>query len=139
MSIVTPVFNFNGKCEEAIELYKKAFHAKLTILLRYADAKKEDLNQPLTDEEKNKIYHSELYIGDQRIMLSDNLDYKFTNSTSLFLTVTLETPDEVKEAYELLKDDSTIIYPVHSTTYSSCLFSLIDKFGFRWGVMTETA
>ena len=49
----------------------------------------------------------------------------------------LETKEEVMQAYDVLKEDCTIIYPVHSTTYSSCTVSLIDKFGFRWVLMTE--
>lgn len=40
-------------------------------------------------------------------------------------------------AYEVLKEGCTIIYPVGSTTYSSCRVVLVDKFGFRWGLMTE--
>lgn len=39
---ITPNFHFNGKCEQAINLYKQAFNAKAECLLRYSDAKQED-------------------------------------------------------------------------------------------------
>lgn len=55
----------------------------------------------------------------------------------MFLTITFEDAESVKRAYEVLKEGSTIIYPMVSTTYSSCFVSLIDKFGVRWGLMTE--
>lgn len=139
MPIVTPVFNFNGRCEEAIELYKKAFDAKVKVLLRYSDADEKDLDLPFSDTILNKVYHCEMMIGDQRIMFSDNFDIEITRNTSEFLLITYNTPEEVKRAYEILKEGSTIIYPLKSTTYSSCFVSLIDKFGFRWGIMTETA
>ena len=42
-----------------------------------------------------------------------------------------------KNAYNVLKDGGIVIYPLRKTTYSSCMGSLIDKFGFRWGLMTE--
>ncbi len=29
MRLITPNFNFNGRCEEAINLYQKAFNAEL--------------------------------------------------------------------------------------------------------------
>lgn len=69
--------------------------------------------------------------------MCDNMDVDLTNNTSLSLTMTFDTSDEVKEAYDILKDESITIYPLHSTTYSSCEVVFIDKFGFRWGLMTE--
>lgn len=137
MILITPNFNFNGRCEEAINLYQKAFNAKLNCLLRYSDADKRDWDKELDAEKAKLIYHAELMIGNQRIMMCDNMDVDLVNSTSLSLTVTFDTSDEVKKAYEILKDGSTTIYPIHSTTYSSCEVVFIDKFGFRWGLMTE--
>lgn len=137
MAIITPNFNFAGRCEEAIILYKKAFDAKVGCLLRYSDANKSDWDKKLTPEQENYIYHAELFIGDQRIMMCDNMDVNFVKSTALSLTVTFDTKEEVKKAYEVLREDSETIYQMQSTTYSSCMVVFIDKFGFRWGLMTE--
>jgi PhnB protein len=137
MILLTPNFNFNGRCEEAITLYQKAFDAKVGCLLRYSEANKSDWDRELTAEQANYIYHSELLIGTQRIMMCDHMDVELVKSTSLSLTVSFDTKEEVVKAYEVLKDGSTTIYPVHSTTYSSCVVVFIDKFGFRWGLMTE--
>ena len=35
---ITPNFNFNGKCKEAIQLYKEAFNAEIISLIRNCDA-----------------------------------------------------------------------------------------------------
>ena len=74
---VVPNFLFNGKCREAIELYREAFGAKIDCLLQYKDARIEDYDRPLTDEQKNYVYHAEIHIGKQRIMMADNLDLPF--------------------------------------------------------------
>ena len=134
---VVPNFHFAGKCRDAIELYRKAFGAEIGCLLLYKDAKPEDFDKPLTDEQKNFVYHAEIVIAKQRIMMADNLDIPFSPSTSLFLTVTMDTKDDVMNAFNVLKDGCKIIYPPHSTTYSSCTVNLFDKFGFRWVIMTE--
>ena len=138
---ITPNFNFNGngKCEQAIRLYEKAFNAKVGCLLRFSDARPEDYNRELSNEQRNFVYHAEIYIGDQRIMMSDNIDKDilYQPSRALSLTVTLETKEDVIKAFNALKEGSEIIYPLHSTTYSSCTCSLVDKFGFRWVIMTE--
>lgn len=137
MAIITPNFNFGGRCEEAIVLYQKAFDAKVGCLLRYSDANKSDWDKKLTTEQENYIYHAELFIGDQRIMMCDNMDVNLVKGTALSLTVTFDTKDEVKQAYEVLQEDSETIYQIQSTSYSSCMVVFMDKFGFRWGLMTE--
>lgn len=134
---ITPNFNFNGRCGEAIALYQKAFNAEISCLLRYSDAKWEDFNKELSDEQKEYIYHAEIYIGKQRIMMADNPDIPFQPSSSLSLTVTMDTKEDVIQAFDIMKEDCKVIYPIHSTTYSSCTVSFIDKFGFRWVIMTE--
>ena len=137
MLLITPNFNFDGRCEEAIALYQKAYQASVGSLLRYSDADTRDWTGELNSEQANYIYHAELLIGNQRIMMCDNMDVDLFRSTSLSLTVTFDTSEEVKKAYDILKEGSTTIYPMHSTTYSSCIVVFIDKFGFRWGLMTE--
>jgi PhnB protein len=137
MPVLTPVFNFTGNCEEAMALYAKAFGTKPDFLLRYADADPRDFDKPLTDTQKRMIYHAEMHICGQRVMFSDIVEFDLQKGTALFLTVTFDTPEDVKGAYEVLKDGATILYPMHSTTYSSCLVSLIDRYGNRWGLMTE--
>ncbi len=137
MVVVTPGFNFNGQCEEAIALYEKAFGATTKFIMRYSDANKRDWKFPLTDDQKNMVYHAEMFIGNQRVMFSDIIEFDLSKGTSLFLVITFEDAESVKKAYEILKEGSTIVYPMKSTTYSSCFVSLIDKFGFRWVLMTE--
>ena len=119
-------FQYNGCCEEALRLYQKAFEARIGCLLRYSDADPRDWNRDLNSEQANYIYHAELFIDNQRIMMCDNMDVDLNKNTSLSLTMTFETSDEVKKAYEILGDRSTTIYPIHSTTYSSCEVVLID-------------
>ena len=74
MILITPNFNFNGQCEEAISLYQKAFHARIGCLLRYSDADSRDWNKELDEKRANYIYHAELFIGNQRLMMCDNME-----------------------------------------------------------------
>jgi PhnB protein len=118
-------------------LYERAFGATTKFMMRYSDADERDWDRPLTDEQKKMVYHAEMLIGDQRIMLSDIIEFDLSEGSSMFLTITFEDAASVKGAYEVLKEGSTIVYPMKSTTYSSCFVSLIDKFGVRWALMTE--
>lgn len=64
--IVTPVMNFSGDCEEAIYFYEDAFETKADVILHYSDAKPEDWDAPLTEEQQHYVYHAEMHIGNQR-------------------------------------------------------------------------
>jgi len=101
-----------------------------------SDANLEDCE--VKDESQNDlVYHAEIYIGEQRLTLTDAPDDPSPNTNPLSLIVTFQTAEDVKEAYEIMLDGDTIIYPMQSTDYSSCFVSLVDKFGMRWALMTE--
>ena len=83
MTRITPNFNFDGRCADAIALYEQAFHAQVDYVLRYRDADPQDLSMTLTKEQEDYVYHAEMHIGGQRIMLCDNLDVPFQTSLAL--------------------------------------------------------
>src|SRR5664279_1733888 len=67
---VEPYLFFNGRCEEAIEFYKKALGAEVTMLLRFKDG------PPASPEscaggvvpDANSVMHANLRIGDTQLM-----------------------------------------------------------------------
>ena len=132
---VTPNFHFSGRCRQAMELYRRAFGAEITELLTNADADPRDYTA--LEGEECLVYHAEMRIGEQRIMLSDDPGLTLPVENPLSLVVTFETADEVRNAYEILAKDGEILQPLHKTTYSSCAVSLRDRFGMRWELMTE--
>ena len=69
--------------------------------------------------------------------MSDHVDIQFTTCYSNFLTIMYETKEEVQHAYAIMKEDSKTIYQIEATQYSSCRVVFVDKFGIRWGLMTE--
>ena len=133
---VTPNFHFRGQGKEAIELYKQAFGAEVKILLCNTDADPEDCAGEIESQD-DLVYHAEIYMGEQRITLTDDPYAPIPNTNPLSLLITFETAEDVKKAYKIISEDATIIYPMQSTPYSSCFVSLVDKFGMRWELMTE--
>ncbi|HOE07321.1 MAG TPA: VOC family protein [Treponemataceae bacterium] len=133
----TPVLNFSGSCAEALGFYGKVFNTKPDFVMHYSDADPSDWSQPLTDAQKNYVYHAEMNIAGQRFMMSDNITLNIVYGNNFFVVITVDTKEEVYAMYDLMKEGSTILVPLHGTTYSSATFNLIDKFGVRWAVMTE--
>ncbi len=133
----SPNLNFAGDCERAIRFYETVFSTKADFILHYSDAKSEDWKRPLTEEQKNFVYHAEMKIAGQRFMFSDIIEFEVTKGNALFITVTFDTKEEVRRAYDLMIDGGSILVPLHAATYSSACASLVDRFGIRWGLMTE--
>ena len=134
---ITPTLNSGGTCREAIHMYEKAFQGKIACLITYREANDPAYMPLLDDEQKEYIYHAELLLGDQRIVMSDHVDIEFSVCYSNFLTIMYDTKEEVQHAYEIMREGSTTIYKMEATPYSSCRVVFVDKFGIRWGIMTE--
>lgn len=85
---------FNGRSEEAIAQYVKAFGAKVREVIPYPE-----------EEHKKGIMHSEISIHGQRIMLNDN------NLGLPCLVVIYETVEELMRSFEVMKDGGEITAP----------------------------
>ena len=134
---ITPTLNFGGNCREAIQMYAKAFGGKINCLITYREANDPAYMPLLNEDQKDYIYHSELMLGNQRIIMCDHVDIEFQTCYSNFLTIMYDTKEEVQRAYEIMKEGSRTIYQMDATPYSSCRVVFVDKFGIRWGIMTE--
>ena len=122
MTAIVPNFNFDGRCAEAIELYQRAFGVK-------AD--------PVLPGEDGSVYHAEMHIGGQRIMLGDNPDVPFAPSASLSLAVCMDSDEEVRHVFDVLSEGGKVLYPLQRTPYASSFANVFDRFGFRWVLMKE--
>lgn len=134
---IVPTLNFGGACREAIHLYEKAFHGKITCLITYGQANDPAYTPLLKEGQEEYVYHAELVLGPQKIIMSDHVDIEFQTCYSNFLTIMFDTKEEVQQAYEVMKEGSKTIYPMEATPYSACRVVFVDKFGIRWGIMTE--
>ena len=141
MAKVEPILGFAGAANQAIELYVKAFGAKVKTKILFSEANPKDYQ--FTADEKDLIYYAEIKIGRQTIALGDNADAVKNgvvavsgNSFAIDLLVHFDSDDELKTAYELLSDGGAVTTPLCSQTYCSLTCALVDKFGGRWQLMS---
>lgn len=132
---VTPNFHMSGNCKEAIQLYKKAFGARIQSIYCNSDANPQDYQA--RQEEEDFVYHAEINICGQRILMTDDLAVFPPKGNTLSLAITFDTADEVRKVFQVFSGKCQVISPIQSTTYSSCFVSFVDRFGVRWELMTE--
>ncbi|MDD3335570.1 MAG: hypothetical protein PHI98_08625 [Eubacteriales bacterium] len=109
---IIPTLNFAGQCREAIQTYAQAFGGSISCMITYAEANDPAYMPLLKDNEKDYLYHAELILGTQRIIMSDHVDIQFQTCYSNFLTIFYDDKEEVEKAYALLKEGSKTIYPI---------------------------
>lgn len=139
---MTPGLGFKGQCSHAIELYQKAFGAKLLTKIKYSDANPKDLTYP--EAEKDFVFYSEMVIGNHLISLGDDSGGKLCESThgkasAISLLIEFESLDELNAAYKIMADGATIVTPMGSSTYCTGYVSLVDKYGIHWDFMSGYA
>jgi PhnB protein len=131
---IEPYLNFDGRCEEAIEFYKKALNAEVTMLLRVKDSP-ECGPGGITPGTENKIMHATLNIGGANVMASDC--YCKGNPQFQGVTLSLSVKDEAAadKAFNALAEGGQIHMPLSKTFFSPRFGMVADKFGVGWMVI----
>jgi PhnB protein len=129
---------FNGRCEEAIDFYKKSLGAKVEMLMRFKEnPDKEkmgaDCVPPGGDE---KVMHSSFKIGDSVVMASDGMSYDQKPEFKGFsLTVTAKDEAEADKLFNALANGGKVQMPLGKTFFSPRFGMVADKFGVGWMVI----
>ncbi len=131
---IEPYLNFDGRCEEAIEFYKKALGAEVAMLIRVSDSP-EPPPGGITPGTENKIMHASLRIGASNIMASDG--YCQGKQTFGGITLSLSVKDEAaaNKAFNALADGGQIHMPLSKTFFSPRFGMVADRFGVPWMVI----
>ena len=123
---------FSGDCEEALKTYERAFGGKITELCRYGDM--EGYTQDET--QKNLIMHSTFVLGDGNIMCAD-YPHKTTPGDNAFVMPPFNTVDEVKKAWDILKEGGEVLQELCTPFYAEIYGTLRDKYGINWMLMID--
>ncbi len=133
--LVEPYLFFDGRCEEAIEFYKKAIGAQVTALMRYKENPEPSTNPPGADD---KVMHALFRVGDTTIMASDGRNQGKPSFQGFALTIAVKTEAEAKKAFNALADGGRVQMPLGKTFFSPSFGMLADRFGVNWMVIIPT-
>jgi PhnB protein len=135
---IRPYLTFNGNCEEAINLYKRAFKTDTIEIMRFGDMPPNP-NFTIPDDFKDKILQAALKFGDDYIRLSDcGPGHPLNDPESERLSLAIETNiQDTKFAFEILAEEGRVAMPLTETFYSPCAGVVFDKFGIMWNFAAQ--
>ena len=134
--IVQPYLNYDGRCEEAVEHYKKAVGAVVELMMRCKDAPLEP-GQKISPGSDDKILHVSFRIGDSVLMASDGYNKGAAEFKGVALSITARDANEAKRIFDGLSSGGKATMPLQETFYSPCFGMLEDKFGMGWMVIVQ--
>ena len=132
--MISPALRFHGDCEEAFNLYEKAFHSEY---------KHFDYNREAPDDSVDKTYpdqvmHAAISIYGSQINASDSVE-PVVHGNDLCLNVFVPTGADVKHALDVLSAEGRIVVPLGPQFFSPMYGSVIDKYGYHWQIIAEKA
>lgn len=128
---VQPYLDFNGRCEEAIEFYRRALGAEVTSLHRFKDSPDSNMASPAIAE---KIMHANLRIGENTVSASDGHCNGQQNFQGFSLALNVANEAEGQRVFAALSQGGQVRMPFTKTFFSPGFGMLADRFGVSWMV-----
>ena len=125
---------FDGRCDEAIDFYKKTLGAKVDMLMRWKDSPDKSMCAPGNE---NKVMHASLTIGETRVMASDGRNTGNPEFKGFALSVNAKDESDADQLFNSLSDGGNVVMPLGKTFFSPRFGMTTDKFGVNWMVIVE--
>jgi PhnB protein len=125
---------FDGRCEEAIDFYKKTLGAEVGMLMRWKDSPDKSMCTPSNE---NKVMHASLKIGETRVMASDGRNTGNPEFKGFALSVNAKDEADADRLFNSLSAGGNVMMPLGKTFFSPRFGMATDKFGVNWMVIVE--
>ncbi len=138
---ILPYLFFNGRCEEAVNFYKKALGGEVEMLMRWKD------NPDMPSDacvggvklDPSKIMHASLKIGDATLMASDGMPQEKSGFQGFSVSLTARTDAECDRWFNALADGGQVQMPLGKTFFAQRFGAVADRFGVSWMIIVPPA
>ncbi|WP_212005992.1 VOC family protein [Chitinophaga sp. HK235] len=131
-SVLNPYLTFNDNCEEAFNFYKSVFGGEFAVVMRFDSTP--DQYTP-TEDEKNKIQHISLPIGNGSMLMGSDTPAKYgkvVEGTNFSISVSADDEADADRLYQGLSAGGKATMPMAKMFWGSYFGMLTDKFGIQW-------
>lgn len=132
---VQPYVFFEGRCEEAIEFYRRAVGAQVEMLMHFKDMPEPREPGMITPETENKVMHAALRIGESTVLVSDGRCGGAPSFQGFALSLYAKDEAEADRLFNALAEGGTVRMPLAKTFFARHFGMLADRFGMGWMVI----
>jgi len=128
---VQPYLFFDGRCEEAVELYRSKLAARVEMLMRFKDSPEPGQHPPGAE---NKVMHTSFQVGDTTVLASDGRCLGQPSFQGFALSLTARDDADAQRLFSALDEGGQVQMPLGKTFFSSSFGMVADRFGVSWMV-----
>jgi PhnB protein len=129
---INPYLYFDGRCEEAIEFYRKTLGAEVEMFMRFKESPDPGMSPPGGGE---KVMHAAFRIGDTTILGSDGRCEGRETFQGFSLSLTVAGEAEAERLFAALGEEGQVQMPMIETFFASRFGMVADRFGVAWMVI----
>jgi PhnB protein len=131
---IQPYLFFDGRCEEAVEFYRRALGAEVLMLMRFGESPDPPPPGKLPPGSEKKVMHAELRIGESTVMASDGGCANHASFQGFSLSLSPPDAATAERLFAALADGGQVQMPLGKTFWSPCFGMVVDRFGVGWMV-----
>jgi PhnB protein len=135
---VQPYLFFDGRCEEALEFYRRALGAEVTMFMRFKDAPEPPPPDKVAPGSENKVMHSSFRVGEAEVMASDGMCQGKPSFQGFSLSLIVSNEAEADRLFAALADGGQVQMPLAKTFFSPRFGMVTDRFGVSWMVVVRS-
>ena len=128
---VQPYLFFEGRCQEALDFYRRAIGAEVTALMRFKESPDPAMCQPGSED---KVMHASFRVGDTTVFASDGRCGGAPSFQGFALSLTVGSDAEADRTFAALGEGGQTIMPPTATFFSPRFGMTTDRFGVTWMV-----
>jgi PhnB protein len=132
---IEPYLFFEGRCDEAVEFYRKRLGAEVGTLMRYKESPEPPAPGMLPPGSENKVMHGVIQIGDTKVMVSDGRCSGKTAFQGFALTITAPDVSQADKMFSALADGGQVQMALAKTFFSPRFGMVTDRFGVLWMII----
>ena len=128
---VQPYLFFEGRCQEALDFYRRTVGAEVVASMRFKDSPDPTMIAPGSED---KVMHAMVRIGETTLMASDGRCGGAASFQGFALSLTVADPAEAERRFAALGEGGQVLMPLAKTFFSPSFGMLADRFGVSWMV-----
>jgi len=134
---VQSYLNFDGRCEEALEFYKRAIGATVNCMMRFSESPEPCDPNMVPPGSENKVMHSSFTVGDTELMASDCGCQGKPTFQGVSLALSAPNVAEANRLFAALGEGGQVQMPLTKTFFSPAFGMVADRFGVSWMVLAK--
>ena len=131
---LNPYLDFDGRCDEALEFYRRALGAEVTMLSRFKDSPQPHDPGMCPPGAADKVMHATFRIGAATVHASDGRCGGRPGFQGFSLALTVANVAEAERVFASLAEGGQVQMPLTKTFWSPGFGMVTDRFGVSWMV-----